>query len=140
MIKYNPCDPLYMTEAQIAAAIRKADTHLLCQDCGLHTLDAGHFYMVSDDLWFAATGRTDGILCLNCLEIRLARQLTLDDFPLWDDDRLWFWPKGERMQPECWGTDWRREQMHGLIRDPRQLDLFIHATEPAFTAYRGMSP
>lgn len=51
----------------------------VCRDCeGVFTA-----YTVNSDTWEAIGGHwTDGLhLCLDCLERRLGRPLTLDDFP-----------------------------------------------------------
>lgn len=49
----------------------------LCIDCGVDTFP-GEFYMVRDDVW--PIGYADGMLCIGCLEVRIGRQLTHDDF------------------------------------------------------------
>ena len=52
----------------------------LCIDCGKDTID-GEYYMVSDELWEASgLGGDDGMACLACLEKRIGRLLTFDDF------------------------------------------------------------
>ena len=52
-----------------------------CLDCGLNTTQAGHYYMVRDEVW-AASGVASfgGMLCLFCLEERLGRELVFADF------------------------------------------------------------
>jgi hypothetical protein len=65
-----------------AEAIEKAQSTLrfYCVDCGKNTL-GGEYYAVSDDLWAASGVAPDGgMLCLACLETRIGRALTLDDF------------------------------------------------------------
>jgi hypothetical protein len=56
----------------------KIDTRFRCVDCGKDT-GGGEYYTVEDDLW-AASGAEDGMLCLACLERRIGRPLTEDDF------------------------------------------------------------
>jgi hypothetical protein len=52
-----------------------------CLDCGVNTMAAGHYYMVSDRIWAASGLRpTDGMLCLYCLQHRLGWKLQLKDF------------------------------------------------------------
>lgn len=59
-----------------------------CADCGIDTSRAcgiGEYYMVHHDVWTEACGlyaRAEGIffLCIGCLETRLCRTLTADDF------------------------------------------------------------
>jgi len=60
----------------------------LCEDCGLDVTpqtDWGgkdwHYYMVHDALWESAGMKPDGgYLCVLCLEDRLGRPLTGNDF------------------------------------------------------------
>ena len=52
-----------------------------CHDCGYDTWD--ETYKVHDDVWSSA-GQPDGRLCIGCIENRLRRMLTPDDFA--DDD------------------------------------------------------
>ena len=50
-------------------------------DCGLDTIKAGHYYMVADHVWAASGLLGDGgMLCLDCLQRRLGRELVLQDF------------------------------------------------------------
>jgi hypothetical protein len=59
----------------------EASRQVLCVDCDADTLAIGHYYMVSNDLWASAGIEPDGgMLCLNCLEKRIGRRLTYDDF------------------------------------------------------------
>ena len=39
------------------------------------------FYMVKDEVWLSVAPTRESILCFACLESRLGRPLTLDDFP-----------------------------------------------------------
>jgi hypothetical protein len=56
------------------------DTAFRCVDCGKDT-GGGEYYMVGDDVW-AASGLAPngGMLCLGCLERRIGRLLTGEDF------------------------------------------------------------
>lgn len=50
-----------------------------CRDCGYDTID--EFYMVHDSVWLASgLSKRGGLLCIGCLERRIGRQLTSDDF------------------------------------------------------------
>jgi hypothetical protein len=56
-------------------------TRFHCVDCGECTLSSGEYYRVDNELWAASgLGPNDGMLCLHCLERRIGRELTLDDF------------------------------------------------------------
>lgn len=65
---------------------------LLCLDCRTDVMPFGQYgqrlegqtewYMVTEEVWKAANGPgSDGYLCIGCLETRLGRPLTPDDFP-----------------------------------------------------------
>lgn len=47
-----------------------------CDDCGSY----GYGYMLQDDVWLAAKGSHEGLLCLGCVEKRIGRGLVADDF------------------------------------------------------------
>ena len=51
-----------------------------CKDCGIHTGKAEEYYMVTQPIW-NEFGVSQGMLCIGCLETRMGRQLTQDDFP-----------------------------------------------------------
>jgi hypothetical protein len=73
----------------------KIDTTFRCVDCGKDTGQggekSGEYYCVGDDVW-AASGLAPngGMLCLACLERRIKRPLTPEDFEaLWPDASAW---------------------------------------------------
>lgn len=51
-----------------------------CVDCHAHTGLMGEYYMVNADVW-AQGGADKGMLCVECLEERIGRTLTNEDFP-----------------------------------------------------------
>lgn len=56
-----------------------------CAECGGYHIKDGKFldwwdYMVEDEVWFAAGFKKKEVACLPCLEKRLGRQVTRDDF------------------------------------------------------------
>ncbi len=55
-----------------------------CIDCGQDTRTIDEYYMVKNDVWPRhpqhPTRRLNGMLCIGCLEARLERKLTEDDF------------------------------------------------------------
>lgn len=76
------------TEAEIAKAF-------LCMDCGFDTCNT-EFYMVHNELWLSAGMNTrSGMLCIGCLEKRIGRTLTDNDFT---DCLLNQWVK-QRIEP-----------------------------------------
>lgn len=62
--------------------VRCTDCHGRCDGCGYETLKIPfEWYTVHDAVWAAAGLRThDAVLCVGCLEERLGRRLTPDDF------------------------------------------------------------
>lgn len=70
--------PAYIEHVNHLGPIRKT---FLCLDCGQSCLFER--YMVHNDLWRTAIGPgrgTRGMLCIGCLEDRLGRRLTPEDF------------------------------------------------------------
>ncbi len=54
--------------------------HWFCKDCGKDTyIDEKDYYMVTEKIWkkFGLNGR--GMLCMNCMELRLGRKLIKTD-------------------------------------------------------------
>jgi hypothetical protein len=51
-----------------------------CAACEVNTLHINEYYMLTDEVWNAAWPTGRGMLCIGCLEDRLGRQLTSDDF------------------------------------------------------------
>lgn len=51
-----------------------------CLDCGVDTDEINEDYTVTADVWLTAHPMDDGSLCIGCLEERLGRQLTTNDF------------------------------------------------------------
>lgn len=53
-----------------------------CIDCGVNTLLINEYYMVHDHVWGGEAGLRsgDGMLCIGCLESRIYRPLSFDDF------------------------------------------------------------
>ncbi|MGY3409161.1 hypothetical protein ACVWZV_005274 [Bradyrhizobium sp. GM5.1] len=54
-----------------------------CLDCGRQTTftrEGDEYYMVHDEVWQRANPTGEGMLCVGCLEGRLGRQLSAEDF------------------------------------------------------------
>lgn len=68
-----------ITEDEVEQAVRLGT---LCLDCGVNTAAIGEYYMLQEEVWAEATGPDggNGMLCIGCLEKRLARQLKPCDF------------------------------------------------------------
>ncbi len=52
----------------------------LCLDCGINTYTINQIYRLLDHLWAQVNPAIEGMLCIECVEKRLGRQLTPDDF------------------------------------------------------------
>lgn len=68
-------EPLELSDEEVKQ-LRK------CLDCKEDTSAAGlrEYYVVHDDVWLEAQPERHGMLCVGCLETRLARRLTPNDF------------------------------------------------------------
>jgi len=75
-------------------AIMKDRSSFLCLDCGVDTGAIDEYYRVTNELWARVNPGGDGMLCIGCLEKRLGRELTPDDFPNGADRSS---PKSERL-------------------------------------------
>lgn len=51
-----------------------------CMDCGVHTVKAGEYYMLTDRVWAKVHDQYEGMLCIGCVEERLGRKLRASDF------------------------------------------------------------
>ncbi|QFG12256.1 Hypothetical Protein OBI_RACECAR_152 [Arthrobacter phage Racecar] len=51
-----------------------------CMDCPVNTHYIHEYYMVQFDLWYSVVPSGEGMLCIGCLEDRLGRELTTEDF------------------------------------------------------------
>jgi hypothetical protein len=57
-----------------------------CMDCELNTSRLREHFMLEQDVWesIIRLSERDGMLCVGCVELRLGRTLTPDDFdPAW---------------------------------------------------------
>lgn len=72
-----------------------------CVDCKRDTYALGHYYMVHDEVWAASgLGKTDGMLCLDCLQGRIGQWLAIEDFRPTDDENRDAWGGRDRMLPD----------------------------------------
>ena len=53
-----------------------------CIDCGVNTMFNDEYYMLLDDIWENDLGlhSHEGMMCIGCVESRLGRRLTSEDF------------------------------------------------------------
>jgi hypothetical protein len=52
----------------------------ICLDCGQDTFISEEYYMLWYRVWRSLHYKMNGMLCLNCAETRLGRQLVASDF------------------------------------------------------------
>jgi hypothetical protein len=52
----------------------------LCMDCGKDTFQSEEYFMLWYKVWRSINYKIEGMLCLNCVEMRLGRQLASSDF------------------------------------------------------------
>ncbi len=50
-----------------------------CTTCDVNTMEVGEYYGVTNDLW-RRYGVGKGMMCIGCLEERMGRELTPEDF------------------------------------------------------------
>lgn len=70
---------------------------MLCNDCNVNTSIHGiqEYYMVQHELWESVAGNCE-FLCIGCLEARLGRELTPEDFTNYPINKGVF-PQSERL-------------------------------------------
>jgi hypothetical protein len=68
------------------------DHHFDCIDCNLNTLLIGEYYMVQKYIWESSKA-DKAMLCITCLENRIGRILTPEDFPDLPVNTTTFYPK-----------------------------------------------
>lgn len=60
--------------------MKKVDKSFHCMDCDINTGEINEYYMLKDSVWSLIVPLQDGMLCIGCVENRLGRVLTKDDF------------------------------------------------------------
>lgn len=68
-----------------------------CMDCGVNTSEIKEYYTLVDEVWLRANPKDFGMLCLACVENRLGRLLTRDDFDMEAPINLGVFGRSERM-------------------------------------------
>ena len=88
-----------------AEELRDEREPFLCLDCAVNTADLGEAYMIRDRVWLEANPGNKGMLCIGCLEARLARRLVPRDFvaaPINGE------PMSERLRARIFGLEGAR--------------------------------
>lgn len=88
--------PVYETDE--AFCLTDKGLAFSCMDCGVDTQEIEEYYTLHNRIWYSITQRTcgRGMLCLGCVEHRLGRSLTRDDFQDGVPINEGFWPRSER--------------------------------------------
>lgn len=87
MAELRTVNPLVVGSSPTLGAMEQITEYIpqlndYCIDCKVNTLLIGEYYMVHSYVWSKANLDTyDGMLCISCLEKRLNRTLTFQDFP-----------------------------------------------------------
>lgn len=94
--------------------MHKSKLKWLCVDCGRNT--KLEHYFVKNEVWFEQAKMTEnGMLCVRCLEFRIKRYLSPDDFTsAWIND-----PRKNSMSIDL------RERIEGKDVSYRHLDIFF---------------
>lgn len=78
---FDCIEPVQLYDLREALEKMKAvDLSFHCIDCKVNTSQSHEYYMVNDDIWLLANPADFGMLCISCLETRLGRLLTPNDF------------------------------------------------------------
>jgi hypothetical protein len=74
------------------------ETHSFeCLVCGADTNTIDEYYALHDDVWRSVNPDVAGMLCIGCVEARLGRSLTRDDFTTSPVNRDSRWPRSDRL-------------------------------------------
>ncbi len=83
MAELRTVNPLVAGSSPALGAMESTtpDEDYCCLDCQVDTLFIGEYYMVHAHIWAQTNlGPYDGMLCIDCLETRLQRKLSKNDF------------------------------------------------------------
>lgn len=70
-------------------------TPLICKDCNTEIFVNKNMIMIKDELWFSISKNPEDALCDNCIELKLGRKITEQDFktPGIPCNEFWLWKK-----------------------------------------------
>jgi hypothetical protein len=75
----------------------------VCLDCDQNTSDMAEYYMVYDEVWLSVvTSKSNGMLCVGCLEARLGRELNRNDFTHAPINAGIFFKQSDRLKDRVW--------------------------------------
>ena len=102
MVSTRGCGPLrgssnllIHTKKELVVAVSRQK--FLCVDCKIDTGKAHEHYFVKNDVWFSVMPSNKGMLCVGCIEARLGRNLTKDDFTDCSLNNPKYEPKSNRL-------------------------------------------
>jgi hypothetical protein len=109
-----------LAEAELAHQEERA---FYCLDCDVDTYAIDEYYILHHSVWRRANPAIAGMLCLGCLERRLGRQLTPEDFA----------PSLVNDHPECRRSTRLRARLAGAPADdspPTEKQLGVQHEAP----------
>lgn len=99
------CDAAVVAEITCDEVTDEKDElrEFVCVDCAVNTHHNDEYYMVHDHVWGQEAGMEPhgGMLCIGCLEARILRRLTKDDFT--DAPVNFIFPQSERLKDRLKG-------------------------------------
>jgi hypothetical protein len=98
---------------------RSSRLRFFCLDCQIDVVEEEHYCMLRRPVWRqTGLGPYDGVLCLDCIERRIGRRLTLADFLVAQkcDEMAGGFTRGELMLPDNW--EWC-QRLRGRSRGSR---------------------
>ena len=68
---------------------------LICKDCNIEIFVDKNMVMIKDDLWLSISKNPKDALCDKCMELKLGRKITEQDFksPGIPCNEFWLWIK-----------------------------------------------
>ena len=93
----------------------------VCLDCGVNTSLNEEYYMLTKEVWKEAVPDLVGMLCINCVELRLGRQLWPEDFM--DSPINYFHSRMSALVLSrfCGIPDGEAEELHDILKNNKKI-------------------
>ncbi len=92
----------------------------VCLDCGANTSLNEEYYMLTSEVWKEAVPDLVGMLCINCVELRLGRQLWPEDFMDSPINYLHSRLSALVLSRFCGILDGEAEELHDILQNNKQ--------------------
>ena len=95
-----------------------------CLDCRVDTLRNGEWYMVKDEVWPLPKHLKEVFLCIGCIESRIGRRLSQEDFYLCPGMAIWTFSKRLEERFDRSVAEWEfgrsegRKKLLSMAKDP----------------------